>query len=68
MTYDEELDKDRSVLYYMLQLSYNVDKLDEFSYMYFSIPSEFEATKWAVNYYLSNKEYCDDFMRQMEAL
>lgn len=65
MTYDEELDKDRSILYYMIQINYTVAQLKEYSYMYFSIPAEFEATKWAVNYYLSHKEYCDNFIKEI---
>ena len=65
MTYDEELDRDRSIQYFMLQLRYDESRLDEYSYMYFSIPSEFEATKWAVEFYLSNKEYCDDFIKEI---
>ena len=63
-TYDEDLDQERSVLYLMLQLNFEEDKVDEYSYAYFSIPSEYEATKWAVNYYLSHKEYCDNFIKE----
>lgn len=66
-TYNEDLDEDRSILYYMLQLNFKEENYEEYSKMYFSIPSEFAATEWAVNFYLANKEFCDDFMRQMEA-
>ena len=65
MTYDECLDKDRSILYYMLQLNYDEQRIIEYSEMYFQIPSEFEATKWAVNYYLSHKKFCDNFLKEI---
>ena len=65
MTYDKYLDKDRSILYYMLQLNYDEQRIIEYSEMYFQIPSEFEATKWAVNYYLSHKEFCDNFLKEI---
>lgn len=65
-TYDESLDKDRDILYFMLQLDFQAERYEEFTYMYFSIPSEFEATKGAVNYYLTHKDYCDNFMKQLE--
>ena len=67
-TYNEELDDERSVLYYMLQLDFKEENYEDYSRMYFSIPSEFAATEWAVKFYLANKEFCDNFVRQMEAL
>ena len=66
MTFDKNLDRDRDILYYMLQLDYVDERVEELSYAYFSIPAEFEATKWAVNYYLSYKEYCDNFIKEIE--
>lgn len=65
-TYDENLDKDRDILYFMLQLDFQNERYEEFTRMYFSIPSEFEATKGAVNYYLTHKDYCDNFIKQLE--
>jgi hypothetical protein len=65
-TYDENLDKDRDILYFMLQLDFQNERYEEFTRMYFSIPSEFEATKGAVNYYLTHKDYCDSFIKQLE--
>ena len=66
ITYDENLDKDRDILYYMLQLDFKEERYEEFTRMYFSIPAEFTATTWAVNYYLSHKEQCDNLMREIE--
>ena len=65
MTFDGDLDHDRDILYYMLQLNFDEDRWEEYSLMYFQIPAEFEATKWAVNYYLSNKDYCDNFLKEI---
>ena len=65
-TFDSNLDKDRDILYFMLQLDYTNERYEEFTRMYFSIPSEFAATEWAVNYYLSHKEQCDNLMKEIE--
>lgn len=64
-TYDENLDKDRDILYFMLQLDFQTERYEEFTRMYFSIPSEFAATEGAVNYYLSHKEQCDNFVKEI---
>lgn len=66
MSYDKEIDEERSIIYYMLQLDFQKEKYEEFTYMYFSIPAEFEATKWAVNYYLSHKDICERFLSKIE--
>lgn len=65
VTYDENLDKDRDILYFMLQLDFNEERYEEFTRMYFSIPSEFAATEGAVNYYLSHKEQCDNLIKEI---
>ena len=65
-TFDYNLDKDRDILYFMLQLDYTNERYEEFTRMYFSIPSEFTATEWAVNYYLSHKEQCDNLIKEIE--
>ena len=66
ITYDENLDRDRAILYYMLQLDFKEEHYEEFTRMYFSIPSEFAATEGAVNYYLSHKEQCDNLIKEIE--
>lgn len=66
MSYDKRMDEERSIIYYMLQLDFQKEKYEEFTYMYFSIPAEFEATKWAVNYYLSHKDICKRFLSKIE--
>lgn len=66
VAYDKILDKDRDILYFMLQIDFEEERYEEFTRMYFSIPAEFAATTWAVNYYLSHKEQCDNLMREIE--
>ena len=61
MTYTEELLEEGDLLYHMIQLNYTPTQFKEYSYMYFSIPSEFAATEWAVNYYVTHQEECDEF-------
>ena len=65
MTFDSNLDRDRDILYFMLQLDFKKERYEEYTRMYFSIPSEFAATEWAVNYYLSHKEQCDNFIKEI---
>ena len=66
MTYDKILSKDRDILYFLLQIDFTQERYEEFTRMYFSIPAEFAATTWAVNYYLSHKEQCDNLIREIE--
>lgn len=65
MTFDEQLDKERSILYKMLDIDFDAERADDFAIMYFNIPSEFEATRWGVEYYLSHKEHCDNFLKEI---
>ena len=64
-TYSEERDHERDVLYYMLQCNFDIARFKEYTMMYFAIPSEYNATAWGVNYYLTNKEYCDNFIKEI---
>ena len=65
MTFDEQLDRERSILYKLLDIDFDINRADDFATMYFNIPSEFEATKWGVEYYLSHKEHCDNFLKEI---
>ena len=62
MTYEESMAAEGNLLYMMIQMNYNPHKFKEYSYMYFSIPSELAATAWAVNYYVTHQEECDEFV------
>ena len=65
MTFDETLDRERSIIYYLLDIDFDYERFRDFTNMYFTIPSEFEATKWGVEYYLSHKEHCDNFLKEI---
>lgn len=64
-TYDKEVDQERDVLYYMLQVNFKEEEYESYTKMYFSIPAEYEATKWGVEFYLLNKDYCDNFLKEI---
>ena len=65
MTFDEQLDRERSILYKLLDIDFQIERFVDFTNMYFTIPSEFEATRWGVEYYLSHKEHCDNFLKEI---
>lgn len=65
MTFDEQLDRERSIIYYLLDLDFDWERYRDFTNMYFAIPSEFEATKWGVGYYLTHKAKCDNFLKEI---
>jgi len=65
MTYDEQKNGERAVLYALLAITYDKSKYEEYSNAYFSIPAEFEATKWAVNYYVNHQKLCDNFLKEL---
>ena len=65
MTFDRQLDYERSILYKLLDIDFQIERFVDFTNMYFAIPSEFEATRWGVEYYLSHKEYCDNFLKEI---
>ena len=68
---DEEL-RDRSILDVVLQLNWtdsdnDIDEdFEKYNNLYFRLPSEYQATEWAANYYREHKELCDEFVREME--
>lgn len=63
-TYDKEEIEERDTIYGMLQMMYDGDAAS-FNEIYFSIPAEFKATEWGVNYYLSNKNACDNLIQSI---
>ena len=64
-TFDEQLDRERSIIYYLLDIDFDIKRYRDFTNMYFAIPSKFEATRWGVEYYLSHKEHCDNFLKEI---
>lgn len=65
ITYDEEISKEDKIFYELLIMNYDYMKVKEYSLIYFNLPSEYRATEGAVNYYLTHKEYCDEFLRSL---
>ena len=65
MTYDDDMNDDRSMVYGLLKVQFDEGKanIKEYNDMYFHIPAEFEATAWGDQYYLENKEKCDKLVR-----
>ena len=67
ITYEDELEEDRDIIYGLLKLDYEEGKSDiaEYNHKYFLIPMEFEATCWAVEYYENHKEKCDKLIKRL---
>lgn len=65
MTWTEELATERERMYLMLQLGFNSTNAESYDKSYFSIPMEYMATEWAVNYYRKHREQCDNFICQL---
>lgn len=67
MTYEDELEEGRDIIYGLLKLNYEEGKSDvaEYNHKYFLIPMEFEATSWGVWYYENHKEQCDKLIRKL---
>lgn len=67
MTYDDELDDDRTLTYGVLKCLYEEGKssVEKYNDMYFRISAEYEATAWGVQYYLENKEKCDKLIEKV---
>ena len=61
MTFTEDLNEEREIIYFLLQMKYTDDNFEDFNNEYFKIPMEYEATAWAVDFYRENKELCDKF-------
>ena len=65
ITYNKQIDNERSALYSLLAIGYDEEYFEEYSNLYFRIPAEYKATEWAVNYYKQNKELCDNFLNEL---
>ena len=59
MTYTEDLNTEREIIYFLLQMKYEEDNFEDFNNEYFKIPMEYSATEWAVNFYKNNIEICE---------
>lgn len=68
MTVNDEQLHERAILDVVLHLNWvdSTNDIDEdfvkYNNLYFRLPSEYEATEWAVNYYKNHKDICDRFV------
>ena len=65
MTYEEELNEQRTIMYALLAYTYNESQYEKYSKAYFEIPAELAATTWAVEYYKNNTEFCEHFLDEL---
>lgn len=64
-TYTEDLNAERNLIYFLLQMKYEEDNFEEFNNEYFKIPMEYNATKWAVKFYRNNYELCTELSTKL---
>ena len=66
MTYDKEIFFEGQQMYMILNMLNTGNgrrlSIKDRQNIYFNIPNEYRATEWAVNYYLTFQEECDEFM------
>lgn len=65
MTYEEELNEQRIIMYALLAYTYDETQYEQYSKAYFEIPAELAATTWAVEYYKNNTEHCEQFLDEL---
>jgi len=65
MTYEAELNEQRTIMYALLSLTYKENLHEEYSKVYFTIPAELAATTWAVEYYKNNTQQCEQFLDEL---
>lgn len=65
ITYEEELNEQRTIMYALISMQYEKKQHEEYAKLYFSIPAELAATTWAVEYYKNNMELCNQFLDEL---
>lgn len=65
MTYEVELNEQRTIMYALLAYTYDETQYEQYSKAYFEIPAELAATTWAVEYYKNNTEHCEQFLNEL---
>ena len=65
MTYEAELDEQRTIMYALLAYIYDETQYEQYSEVYFKIPAELAATTWAVEYYKNNTKHCEHFLDEL---
>ena len=67
-THNLQLEAETQLLYLALKENYSEDKIEEYNYSYFNLPAELKATKWAIEFYKSNFEFCENFVKKLKEL
>lgn len=65
MTYEAELDEQRTIMYALLTFAYDEGEHEKYSNIYFTIPAELAATTWAVEYYKNHTKQCEQFLDEL---
>ncbi len=65
MTYEAELNEQRTIMYALLSLAYEEKLHEKYSKIYFTIPAELAATTWAVEYYKNHTTQCEQFLNEL---
>ena len=67
-TYDEDLDEQRDITYGLLKMAFNNGEADikEYNNSYFYIPAEYNATRWAVEYYENHIQECETLIQNLK--
>ena len=66
-TFEEDLDEERDLVYGLLKIDFNNGNSDieKFNNMYFRIPAEYNATAWAINYYETHLQECQELAKKL---
>ncbi len=65
MTYEVELNEQRTIMYALLAFVYDECEHEKYSKIYFTIPAELAATTWAVEYYKNHTIQCEQFLDEL---
>lgn len=66
-TFEEDLDEERDLVYGLLKIDFNngSSDIEKFNNMYFRISAEYNATAWAVNYYETHLQECQELAKEL---
>ena len=66
-TFDDDLDEERGNRYALLQVLWELSDIDRetLHFEYFRLPSEIDATNWAVDFIENNAEMCQKLLKEL---
>lgn len=67
-TYEDELQDDKKLRLYTILNKYQEKEIDsnQANWEYFKIPMEYEATRWGVEFYKANQDFCEKFSKKLQ--